>query len=58
MNEARKREQEIMDEYGDKCVNQNRAYNSKEYNKEYKKQYHIDNADKINDRYIVSITPI
>ena len=49
--EARKREQEIIDEYGDKCVNCNRAYNSIEDNKAMiKKQtaeYYTKNTDKI-----------
>jgi len=37
--EARRREQEIIDGYGEKCVNCHRAYRSDEYTKEYHKEY-------------------
>jgi hypothetical protein len=50
MDEARKREQELIDEHKDICVNLHRAYNSDEYNNEYYKEYQENNKDKIKER--------
>ena len=49
MDEARRREQELLDEYKDICVNLYRAYNSEEYKKEYKKEYQEINKDKFKE---------
>jgi len=52
--EARKREQELIEEYGDRCVNCNRAYRSDEYIKQYTKnnslKYVAENKDKIKEQ--------
>lgn len=54
---ARQREQAIIDEIGDKCINRNRAYNSIEYITERRKEtndaYYKENKDKIRERQMV-----
>jgi len=53
MDEARRREQELIDEYKDICVNIRRAHCSNEhipeYNKQYRLTYREGNKDKIDE---------
>ena len=47
MYDACKREQELIDEHKDICINFAMAYRTEEYIKEYRKQYQESNKDKI-----------
>ena len=45
------KEQEVIEQY-DNLLNQYRAYNSSEYNKEHNKEYYKNNIDKISEKSI------
>lgn len=56
--EARKREQELIEEHKDRCVNCNRAYSDAEYRKNQQKEYREANADKIKEYYKANIDKV